>query len=293
MFGGYFPLDAVLMYSVVTFGGVGIALVYGLRRFDVDLWAAARGLELTPETCPMVTRRLQLGRRIRTIGFAAGWCVPYVGLWVRRDMRSADGLFGAVDGIAFAIGYLVAALVAELWLSRSTTTSGVALLEPRTVDAYVPRWARVTPWIAAAGALALAVAYATLPRRDSGFGPSVPAYLGIALTVVAAAVALEVLQRLVVSRRQSFSSTAMTEADDALRSATMNILAGIAIGFAGWVGFLLLWNLGTRTDVQFLRWTVPLIGFVLPFLGLKAFAILSSPIHQWRVRRSRTVAKPA
>src|SRR5687767_4651037 len=109
MFNEYFSLGNVIFFSVISIGGAGFAIFKGFRPIVVDRWALAHGLRLTPETRAFVTHRLNLGRRIRTIGFAIGWLVPYVELWVHRDLRVFDGPFSGVSGFAFAIGYLAAA----------------------------------------------------------------------------------------------------------------------------------------------------------------------------------------
>ena len=298
MFDPYFSAGIVLFWTVVYVAVAVLAIWKGFGPVEgwVARWASAHGVELTEENRSMVTERLQRGRRIRTIGFLLGWSVPYITMWVLRDVSvfATNDLAGWSQS-AFVPGYLIAAIAAEVTVGRGEQRSGVALLEPRRLRAYLPHWARVGPLVMAAVALVTVAIYAVVPWRyaPNGFGPSVAGQFGTALWVVGLVAAIEVIQRWVIRRRQAYSTAAMVEADDAMRSSSVSILAGVSIAMSvnGWG--MLMWNLGTRTDLQVLRWIGPAVSLGMVFVGLLAFARLSDPLLQWRVRRGTAMRQPA
>jgi hypothetical protein len=294
LFNSYFRPTDLLVLGVLAGIPVAIAAVKGFAPVErwVDEWARARGLRVTPETRPFLVHHLGLGRRMRTLGFILGWVARYVPPVVGRDVRLL-GEEPAVVKYAWVLGYLLGAVVAELWFSRTGTTAPAASLTPRTLPAYLPRWARVTPRLTVLGAACLVPLYHVVPWATTGFGPSVRGYAGMALLAAAAVFGIEALQRLIVRRRQPFTSEAMVETDDALRSASVNILAGVAILVSASVFANLLHYLGTRTDVQVLRWLSWPAAMVLSLGGFVAFLQLSNPMLHWRVRRGLTGGQQA
>ncbi|MGH3370967.1 MAG: hypothetical protein ACRDPR_13305, partial [Nocardioidaceae bacterium] len=66
---------------------------------QVDEWAEAHGLELTPESRPLVSRHLRRARLMRTAGAVAGVLLAF----------AIDGV-GPEDIASVFVGYLVGAL---------------------------------------------------------------------------------------------------------------------------------------------------------------------------------------
>ena len=96
------------------------------------------------------------------------------------------------------------------------------------------------------------------------------------------AVTLVRLERWLVQRPQPFTDPDLVAADDAIRSQAVHSLAGsgIAIELVCLAGALFVLS---RSDVQFLRWTMPWAGV----LGLVAaiWTCLYYGHRAWRVRR--------
>jgi hypothetical protein len=295
LFWTYFQPINLAVESAIFLTVAGWALWRGFRPVEpwVDEWAAARGLTLTSDNRGVVVRRLRLGRRVRTVGFVAGWLVPYLWLWVTRDERVLSGSHPFFS-IALVGGYLVAAVSVEVWFARQAATSGAAFVEPRSLGAYLPPFARRAPRYAALGAVVLVAIYASMPWRANEISwPSLPDYAMRALLVPAVVVGLEALQRLIVRRRQPFTSEPLLQADDALRSASVNTLAAVAIAVTCLICASLAWDLGGRSDVLVLRWVAPFGAMALIAFGLACFRTLTDPRMRWRVRRGRLAARQA
>lgn len=294
MFDPYFTPEMVLFHTAIFLAGVLIATWKGFGPVEawVDRWASAHSVALTAENRSAVTQRLRRGRRIRTAGFLIGWSLPYIAFWLVRDGRSDSGRW---TRSAFILGYLVAAVVAELTDRRDDGRTRVASLDPRRLDAYMPRWAHFGPWVIAFASLMTVAVYAVVPWREwpDGSGPSVATQLGRALLIVGTVVAIEVVQRFIVQRRQTYSTADMVQADDALRSSSVSILAGVSMGLSLNIWSGLIWSLGGRTDVQVLRWVAPFTALGMVVTALIVFMRLSNPLLQWRVRRPVSVRQPA
>jgi len=297
LFWTYFDLVPVLIETILILSVACAALVSGFRPVErwVDDWAAARGLVLTPETRLLVVSRLRFGRRVRTVGFVAGWLTPLVTLWIVRDARyfseGASHHTGPLFYGALVGGYLAAAILVELWFARQDKGSRAASLEPRNLRAYLPAYARWTPRLAAVAAVALVPVYAFMPLRGNQSGwPSVRSFAAIALVAPALVLGIEALQRLIVRRRQPFTTEALVRADDALRSASISKLGAVAIAVTCLILLPLCGTLAGRTDVQVLRWAMPFVLLALAVTGSSLFHSLRDPGMRWRVPRARPAA---
>jgi hypothetical protein len=292
------PLLLALALVVV----VPVALVRAHAAIGDDLlaeWARARGLQLTPESRPIVARYLRRARVLRTWGAVAGILLPSL-IELAWDGRvvvlgfGTDGSSAPLAGPMEAyVGYLLGALCAELSLARPRDPARrTASLVPRELDDYLPR--RLLRAQRALG-VAVVVGVVTLglvPYPSSVDTPSWPGLVGGAAFFGAFAVAVETLERWIVRRPQPFTSPPLVAADDAIRAQSVHALAGSGLAF------LLLACSGVFvvlavSDVALLEWMwLPaLAAFVLSIR-----ACLDIGQQPWRVRRRtdrRAGAAPA
>jgi hypothetical protein len=198
-------------------------------------------------------------------------------------------------------GYFAGALIAELWFARASSSTGVAVLAPRALADYLSPAARLVPRLVAAGGVAAAMTYLIVPTRHPyetrGEGllrrilTGSATQMWIRATFIVGVVFLvEVLQWLVLRRRQQFASESLVQADDSLRAWSLRILAwiSITIGFSALAltviplgfksGFLSFDNVSFQLAYGF--------AFFGPLLvAVITFRWLSRPLAPWKVRR--------
>ena len=260
---------------------------------DVDApadWARARGLELTPETRPVVARYLASARRMRTLGAVAGAVLPsLVDLVLNGRVQvlgfGADGNHAPYQGpISILLGYLAGALWAEVSLARPLGADRrSASLVPRELHDYLPR--RLLHAQRALGAAAVlgmvlvgVVPFDATRATEPGW---VPVAAG-ADVLVAFTVGLEQLERWLVRRAQPFTSPALVAADDAIRAQSVHSLAGSGIALLLFVCSGLALAL-TQADIDALRLTLWFPAAVAFGLGLRTCGDVAG--RAWRVRR--------
>jgi hypothetical protein len=255
-----------------------------------DGWARARGLELTPETRPVVTRHLAAARRLRTLGALCGAVLPsLVDLVVNGRLQvlgfATDGSAAPFQGpLTILLGYLAGALWAEVSLARPLGADRRrASLVPRELHDYLPR--RVLAAQRALGAVAvLGILLAGVVPFDPARAaePSWGELLAGAGVIAAFTAGLELLERWLVRRAQPFTSASMTAVDDAIRSQSVHSLAGsgVALLLFACSGLALVL---TQSDVPALRLTMWLPAAVAFGLGLRACGDVAG--RAWRVRR--------
>ena len=248
----------------------------------VEEWAHAHALELTPANRPMVHWYLHTARVLRTLGALAGFFVPPL-------LGSAFGSQALKDAsfpLVF-VGYFAGALYAEVSLVRPAGDRRVAVLTPREVSDYLPRRLLVAQFAVPAIAVVAGVAPMFLGyERDARAGlTGSPRVLGITVAAIAfvIGIALERIERWLVQRPQPFTTPDMLAADDAIRSQSVHSVAGSGLA-------IVLASLATglfalaRSDVQFLRWTMPFAALAC-FIG-SIWACLYYGHRAWRVRRA-------
>ena len=253
-------------------------------------WAQAHGLELTPETRPVVARYLAAARRLRALGALCGALLPTLVDLVLNDRVQvlgfgADGNHAPFQGpITILLGYLAGALWAELALARPLAADRrQASLVRRELRDYLPR--RLLHAQRALGATAvLGMLLAGLVPFDPARAaePSWEAVLAGAGIVAAFTVGLELLERWLVHRAQPFTSPALVAADDAIRAQSVHSVAGSGIALLLFVCSGLALAL-TQADVDALRLTMWLPAAVAFGLGLRACGDVAG--RAWRVRR--------
>jgi hypothetical protein len=270
-----------LIIPVLIVGAI-LSRAYGSTNDAVvEEWATAHALVLNPTNRPMVEWYLRTARVLRTWGVVAGLVLPQLvdNAFGWRALREAQPLFAFV-------GYLLGALYAELALVRRVDGDRrVAVLEPRDVEAYVPRRLLVAHRAVAGLALGSAAVLLALPWRDHVTSPTRGSVVFVALLTAGLGLGLPRLERWLVERPQPFTDADLLAADDAIRSQSLHSVAGSGLA----VQLLLLGGLLfglTVTDVQLLRWTMWVPGLAC-FVG-SIYVCLFYGHRAWRVRRSQS-----
>lgn len=248
-------------------------------------WAAAHGLRLTTTNRPLVWWYLRNARVLRTWGVLAGIALPPL---LTVALGLAEHGVGTWFWCIFA-GHLAGTVYAEVALRRPTPSgTRVATLERREVRQYLPARLRFAPVGVAGLTAALAGAGVAAGELSDGTTRSLVA-IGTASAAIVAAIAVG--QRWVVTRPQPFTADDLVEADDAIRSQSVHLLAGS--------GTAVLLALGADALSAVAMDTSPPLSTVT---SLVAFAFAPAAIvsclyyghRAWRVRRQPArVAVPA
>ena len=250
----------------------------------VDAWAERHGLRLTPDNLAMVAWYLRTAAGLRTVGVVAGLVLPPLAVWS----------LGSPARVAFPywtwvfLGYLAGAIYAEISLvRRGDPARPVAALHRRALSNYLHPALLRAQRAAGGVALVIAAAIAVVPNGATP-APSPGRSPAVALTLAAAifAVALEVVERWLVTRPQPFDAPDLVAADDAIRSTSLHCVAGsgLAVVLLG-IGTGCIWLAGS--DVQVLRWTMWVPGVLAWFVALWSCARWSH--RPWRVVRGEVV----
>ncbi len=276
------------MIGAALFWGIPLSYILfrGFRspgeRF-LARWTHTYGIELTEANGPMVVTYLKRTKRIRTVGALAG--VVFSVLWVTFTENSnsflGNGLFLAV------VGYLAGTVVAEAVVPRPPRgRTRTASLMPRTLADYLPRYAMAALWGLPALSVALIPIYAVVKERSHIpiFHVGVLGFAVISAAMVAMAIAIGAVQRMIVRRPQPVLSPDLLEADDAIRSASMHALAGGGVALALLGLSYELSAIGNASEVPVLGWFLPLLAILTLGLALSSWIDLGHP-KAWRVRR--------
>jgi hypothetical protein len=211
-----------------------IALVVASRGFRVDdnyiaRWVRSAGVVLTSESRPVVRRYLAWSRRCRTAGGLAGLLGPTFYSQLVHGEPLDDG---GASFVLMLVGYLLGALVAEAVINRPRRGPGTAMLLPRRIQDYLPAYVLFLQRGLASVSLAMVGVYALVePHARHDPMPSVASAAALGLFGVGIAVIVEVLQRMIVARRQPVMSTGDVAVDDAMRSSSLHVLAGVGLAF--------------------------------------------------------------
>jgi len=197
------------------------------RADDAELrrWVEATGVDLTPANALVVQRYLLLSRRGRRVGALVGFISP----WVYSGISSASFDEGGWALSLMLVGYLLGALVAEVGVHRDRETETTALMRPRRLGDYLS--VRLLTLQRALGVIALAmiVPYGLLQPDATIDLPGVGTIASFGLGGVTIAVAVEVIERRIVARRQSLADIKDVEVDDAMRSTSIAMVAGTGL----------------------------------------------------------------
>jgi hypothetical protein len=248
---------------------------------------AGHGLRRSAQTRPLIASYLRRTRWIRTIGFLVGWNVPYAWMWMTRSAyRMAElGTHWWVAG--FAAGIIIAEVV------RPRDSGEAVGLEPRRLIQYLPRFTRIDTWILVCLVTLVAVAGVLLPvagaeppdesaiTRNSAFW-----YLASCFVAIAIIAATRIAQEMIVRRRQSFDDLDQARADDAMRSVSIQALAGLGYGGPMWIVATMGWDLTVTTRAP-ISGAMGVLSFVLALGGLGMMLGFARLNGRWIVPRAR------
>jgi hypothetical protein len=262
----------------------------------VERWASGAGLALTAENRRVVRRYLTWSRRSRRAGGLAGFVLTTLYLGI------TGGSFTGFPFPQILGGYVLGAILAEVVVNRARRRSGAALLVPRRLDDYLPGYVLVLQRGLPVVAVLLLGAFAMSPFPDLSPVPNVDPNTLAGFAVPAAfavgtAVVIEVLQRLIVARRQPITSADDLAVDDAIRSSSLHVLAGAGLAMllftvAVEVGALAVFAEASGWPMP-LAWT-PLAGLAVGlFLAGLFFWLRFATSHGFRVRRGSQQEVPA
>lgn len=205
---------------------------------------------------------------------------------VRSRAWSGLGLaVGLVAGVASPRGSALAGAVAGFLIGAAAAAAAprrapvgserVASLIPRRVEDYVAARALHALRAVAVACAAIATAGAVLPSRPA-FEPDRGTWLLYGCAALVVALLVEVAARRIVARPQYAATPDDMGVDDMVRSFSVHALVGSGLALVLLLLAAAAWNAGVASDVQVLRWSLPVVG------GL---ALLSAPVVWVRVAR--------
>jgi hypothetical protein len=185
-------------------------------------------------------------------------------------------------------GFAMGIVAAELLGPRSGGGRSAAL-EPRRLSHYLPVFTRIDGWLVAGSVVLLAVLGAWLPSenvRPVESRGSVAWYLVLCIVAVGLVVGVRLMQEAIVRRRQSFDSIDEARVDDALRSASIQSLAGVGNGGPLLIGAAMAWDLALSTEDP-LSGLFDAFSVVFAIAGLLMLIAIPRLGSRWIVRRAR------
>lgn len=265
------PFEAVILLAiVVVLGAIVVGIFHRVPDAEVESWASAHGLQLTPANRAPVARYLRNAHGCRTLGVMVGLFVasmPVVG--------------HALGYMWLVVGYAAGAVIAELTRPRLAGGPAVASIVARDPAQYLPARLRTAQVVVAACVVVLAgTTYLTSWQNQPATYWDTSAILLGGGTVSALAIGLG-LQRWVVSRPQRAGAPDLLAADDAMRVQAVHSIAGATLGFL----FLLLASVLFVLSAA----THPL-GQIAPWCGIPCLiaayvSVLYYGHRAWSVRR--------
>jgi hypothetical protein len=214
---GLLALALVLSLATTPFAPVTRAR---LHRF-----ALRQSLPITVENGAIVLRYLATTRRWRGGGLILAVVASVI--W-----STATGAHFTIAGTALFAGWFVGAIVAEWRVGLAVERSGtvrVALLQPRRLTDYL-FW-RITVILVgvSAGVFATEIVAIAVSAHDR------LELVGVAVLSVAVAVVIVRVAGHVLTRPQPLQEAGVVQADDALRSRSLHVLAGSGIAISGYL----------------------------------------------------------
>jgi hypothetical protein len=194
--------------------------------------------------------------------------------------------FGLFDAL---LGYLLGAVIAELTIKRPEAHEPSASLTPRELSDYVPTGFITALRMSALFALILVPLYRLLPARQKLVNLNdFPPEIIIVPTILLIGLGVELLQRYIVARSQPAVESDLVNADDAIRSASVHALAGAGIALELLIVSGQLINLAVVSNVDLLRWTLPVLAVLSFGIAIGSWIHLTKPFHrgQWHAREA-------
>jgi hypothetical protein len=244
-------------------------------------WALERRLDLTAESQPMVVWYLRNTRVLRTLGVLAGFILPPLA------GRALGKELGPTTLVWPFVGYLVGTIYAELSLVRPSGRA--AGLSPRRLREYLPRSLLRAQRVLGVLIAVAALLVLRLSRGIHSLPASQPAViLATAVIGIVTAIGLELIESAVVRRPQPIVSTALLEADDAIRAQSVLSVAGSGTAILLVLLSIPMWA-AANSEVVTLRRTMWAPASLCLMASL--FACLTISHQPVRVRRSVPIVR--
>ncbi len=278
-------MPAVLLVGLLVFIVVFLLALVVIPRVgskEVQEWADSYGVPADGPNRELIERYLTRTRRIRMLWAVAGLLFggSFVRLFFAKPQPWASG---AVLALA---GYLLGAFIAERTLpptGRGGTPS--AVLSPRTLRAYVPRYAIVALVCLPLALVVLVPVYAGIsPPPRAGLAP-VPTLVGACVVGVLFAISVGQTMRGVIRRPQAGTSADLVAVDDGFRSSSLHALAGAGVALEL---LLIAFELSQIQGALSFRnessdWAAVLALFAAA-MSIASWVVLGHP-RSWRTRR--------
>ncbi len=289
MIDGFGTNDVIL--TVFMFGATTLFGLVRAHRYpnqdQLTRWMSDHGLNPDASTRRNIAAYLKRTRWIRTVGFLAGFNVPFVWMWITRSAYRVNEVSNYWWVVGFGIGILLAEIV------RPQPHGLATAAEPRRLAQYLPDFTRFDRWILVGLAVLLTLASIALPVKGivSPNEASIPRndvvwYLGMSAVTIVVIVITRLAQELIVRRRQSFDDLHEVQADDAMRSASIQGLAGLGYGAPMWICAAMAWDLQVTSQRPF-TWILAPAMFLLMAGGLGMLLGFPRLQTRWTVPRAR------
>lgn len=263
-----------IVFLAVPIGIVALLMV-GLRRTtrheEAEGWAAGHGIRLNDQTRKVVDEYLHRSRKFKLAGAVVGIVLP---------------LGTQLPGAEMIGGYLIGAVLAEWKHPRlAGEKQPTASLVPRSVNDYLPSFVVPVLRSSMAGAALLGAAYFWGPERSSvtdlgvGFGAAFAAAMLLPPGI-------EMLLRKIVGRSQPSGDPQLIAVDDAMRSSSLHAVGGAGLALVMLLLGGMLWAVGLTSDLDAIRWILPITGVAVAILGMVVWFKLGGETS-WKVRRNQ------
>jgi hypothetical protein len=203
-----------------------------VQRREVERFVWESGLVLTVENGSRIVDVIARTRFWRVVGVVTSLAV-FVLLGVVEIVADQSLTVSLLMVLGVLIGYYVGSVVAEFRTARRVVGPGLrsASIAPRDPEDYIGGWARRWPLVLGVTGVGAAVVAVAAGNRDLWLPAA-----GLGAGVVAVTTAL--ITRYVLERPQSTEAADLRAADDAIRSRSLHVLAGSAVGIQLWLASL-------------------------------------------------------
>lgn len=260
------PVELVMLLGalvpVLLLVGAVVLLLW-IPGPDVAARAAAGRAGLVGPAPQPLRRAVLRSRRWSGAGLA-------VGIAAGALPTRGSALAGAVTG--FLLGAAAAAAAPR---PAPTGSQRVASLVPRRLDEYISAAPVQALRAAALLCAAVAAAGALLPSRPA-FALDAASWLLLGCAPAVVALLVEAGARRIVLRAQYAATPDEVRVDDVVRSFSVHALVGSGLALVLLLLASSAWNAGASSDVQLLRWSLPVLGVL---------ALLAAPIAWVRIAR--------
>jgi hypothetical protein len=212
---------AILFVAAVLVPGVALVATYAdgtVTRARLERFARRQRLSISVGNGNHVIRYLATTRRWRQAGFAGGVILSQFAAPPRSIIY--------FNAIVIFVGWFVGALIAEVHVAQlEYGPVRLASLQPRRPDQYLGRLAWMLVPVAAAVSL-LTGAGTAVADANGWAQPNRARVIALVAAALVLAVLIRAIQHRVLRRPQPLAAPDIVEADDAIRSRALHVLAG-------------------------------------------------------------------